>query len=184
MHTTSLMSSYEGSVGTNSWYGNWYSSRIPALGRSQTKHTLFRWSLAFRKSLSRKKGKRNYPNFISTSRDTASSDLPEDEPKAVHVGHDVRLKMTPVQSLVQNLWRHVALCTNSGVGRDVNLICVTAELEIKLMTLKWQITWLGALLNPRKNNVISRTFMSSFKAKRNSAKREFKWRMKVEYFCH
>lgn len=30
MQTTSLMSSYEGSVGTSSWYGNWYSSRIPA----------------------------------------------------------------------------------------------------------------------------------------------------------
>lgn len=29
MQTTSFMSSYEGSVGTSSWYGNWYSSRIP-----------------------------------------------------------------------------------------------------------------------------------------------------------
>lgn len=34
MQTTSLMSSYEGSVGTKSWYGNWYSSRIPATDKS------------------------------------------------------------------------------------------------------------------------------------------------------
>lgn len=62
---------------------------------------------------------------IFTSWDTTPSDLPEDEPKAVHVGHDVWLKMTPVQSLIQNLWRHVALRTNSSVGGDVHFIGVT-----------------------------------------------------------
>lgn len=67
---------------------------------------------------------------VFTSGDATASDLPEDEPKAVHVGHDVRLKMASVQSLVQNLWRHVALCTNSSVGRDVYLIGVTAESDI------------------------------------------------------
>lgn len=36
MQTTSLMSSYEGSVGTNSWYGNWYSSRIPLTNKNKT----------------------------------------------------------------------------------------------------------------------------------------------------
>lgn len=29
MHTISRMSSYEGSLGTRSWYGSWYSSTIP-----------------------------------------------------------------------------------------------------------------------------------------------------------
>ena len=43
--------------------------------------------------------------------------------------------MTSVQSLVQNLWRHVALCTDSSVGGDVYLISVTAEPEIKVTIL-------------------------------------------------
>lgn len=46
MQTTSRMSSYEGSVGTKSWYGNWYSSTIPT-GNEQ-KYTIIKWRLAFR----------------------------------------------------------------------------------------------------------------------------------------
>lgn len=64
---------------------------------------------------------------IQTSWDTTSCDLPEDETKAVHVCHDVWLKMTFIQRLVQNLWRHVPLCTDFSVGWDVNLIGVTGE---------------------------------------------------------
>lgn len=71
--------------------------------------------------------KRDIIFTVCTSRDTTPSDLPENEPKAVHVGHDVWLKMTSVQSLIQNLWRHVPLCTDSSVGGDVYLICVTME---------------------------------------------------------
>lgn len=65
-----------------------------------------------------------------TSWHTTSSYLPEDEAEAIHICHDVWLKMTSVQCLIQNLWRHVALCTHSGIGRDVYLICVTAESEM------------------------------------------------------
>lgn len=64
---------------------------------------------------------------ILTSRDATASDLPENEPKAVHVRHDVRLEVTFVQSLVQNLWRHVALGTNFSVGGDVDLVGVTGQ---------------------------------------------------------
>lgn len=46
--------------------------------------------------------------------------------------------MTSVQSLIQNLWRHVALRTHSGIGRDVYLIGVTAESEIKVIIINWK----------------------------------------------
>lgn len=79
---------------------------------------------------------------VFTSRDTTPSDLPENEPKAVHVGHDVWLKMTSVQSLIKNLWRHVPLCANSCVGRDVHLICVTEEWdERNYFKLKSNTLW-------------------------------------------
>lgn len=78
---------------------------------------VFSWSLAFQSGLCKN---------LFTSWDTTSSNFPENEPEAVHIRHDVRLKMTSVQSFVQNLWRHVALCTHSGVGRDVYLVGVTA----------------------------------------------------------
>lgn len=37
--------------------------------------------------------------------------------------------MTSVQSLIEDLRRHVALRTHSSVGRDVDFIGVTAESE-------------------------------------------------------
>lgn len=64
---------------------------------------------------------------LLTSWDATSRNLPKNEPEAVHVGHDVGLKMSSVQSLVQNLRRHVTLCANPCVGRDVDLIGVTAK---------------------------------------------------------
>lgn len=164
MQTTSLMSSYEGSVGTNSWYGNWYSSSIPNMKRFRNNFISFfklapkHWT--FSKSILHTHEKKYFgflfyfsmemlqdawgcssifmarnAKCVGTSWDTTPSDLPENEPKAVHVGHDVRLKMTSVQSLIQNLWRHIALCTDSSVGRDVYLIGVTAKSEIKVVLL-------------------------------------------------
>lgn len=62
-----------------------------------------------------------------TSWDTTPCDLPQNEPKAVHVGHDVRLEVTFIQSFIQNLRRHVALCAHFSVGRDVDLIGVAEE---------------------------------------------------------
>lgn len=60
-----------------------------------------------------------------TSRDAAPGDLPEDEAKAVHVGHDVGLEVVPVEALIQDFWGHVALGAHPGVGRDVHLVGVT-----------------------------------------------------------
>lgn len=74
----------------------------------------------------RKKGFVEAP-LLLTSRHTSPSNLPKDESKTVHVGHDVRLKVIPIQALIQHFWRHVAFGANSSVGRDVNFIRVTKD---------------------------------------------------------
>lgn len=81
--------------------------------------------------LSAQKNERTCPSPAAapllTSRHTSPSHLPEDEAEAVHVGHDVRLKVTPVQTLVQHLRGHVALGANARVGWDVDLVRIAAE---------------------------------------------------------
>lgn len=140
MQTTSLMSSYEGSVGTSSWYGNWYSSRIPTINTLQKSHIPLWCRLAFRRCY-------NYLFTPFTSWDAATCNLPENEPKTVHVSHDVRLKVTSVQSLFQNLWRHVALCTDSCIGGNIYFICVTKESDIKVIRTKITLnTWIPIFL--------------------------------------
>lgn len=60
-----------------------------------------------------------------TSRNAATSHLPQDEAEAVHVGHDVGLEVTLIETLIQNLRGHVALGAHSSVGGDVHLVGVT-----------------------------------------------------------
>ena len=67
----------------------------------------------------------------ATSRETASGDLPQDESKAVHVGHDVGLEVVPVEGLFEHLGGHVALGAHPGVGGDVHLVGVTASEQRK-----------------------------------------------------
>lgn len=61
-----------------------------------------------------------------TDRHASPGDLPQNETEAVHVCHDVRLEVTPVQTLVQNLRGHVALGSDPRVGRDVHVVRVAA----------------------------------------------------------
>lgn len=60
-----------------------------------------------------------------TSRHASPGDLPQDEPEAVHVGHDVGLEVVAVEALVQHLWGHEAFGAHPRVWRDVHLVCVT-----------------------------------------------------------
>lgn len=62
---------------------------------------------------------------IPTAGDAAPGHLPHYEAEAVHVGHDERLEVAPVQGLVQHFRGHVALGTHSQVRRNVHLVSVT-----------------------------------------------------------
>lgn len=62
-----------------------------------------------------------------TSWYTSPSNLPKDESKTVHVGHNVRLEVISIQAFIQHFRGHIALGANSCVGWYVNFICITRK---------------------------------------------------------
>lgn len=74
-------------------------------------------------------------SWFVTSRNTSPRNFPKDESKAIHVSHDVGLKVISVQALIQHLWRHVALRADPRVGRYVNFIRITKETASKALSV-------------------------------------------------
>lgn len=73
---------------------------------------------------------------VRTSGDAASRHLPDDETVAVHVGHDVSLKVVLVEALVQNLRGHVAPRPYAGAQRDVHLVSVAAATQTRVQSVR------------------------------------------------
>ncbi len=69
------------------------------------------------------KQKKDLP--VNTSSDTASGHFPYNQPITVDVRHDVGLEVVLIQSLIQDLWSHIASGPHTCAQWDVHFICVT-----------------------------------------------------------